>query len=242
MSQYSLSSEPLLQNTIIIRVRQRWSPPEIDLDQPRAAAQIRNEVVDVFEGQVWSRRLRVSARLRIRKRAPERLRAATFDVRRFATAEGSADARPECCDEHLRVEHDLKHATSAQAIPRHFGQHGRGRPISFQLRSLVRGGPGSRGPRKLVESPLALTRFGEAFQAGFPGHHHARCPTIQCTWITFFAIAYCTNWALLWIPNLRMRLNLCASIVLTLKLKSIAISLTDLPSASILRHLAFGGN
>src|SRR5712692_7541396 len=50
----------------------------------------------------------------------------------------------------------------------------------------------------------------------------------------FFWTAYCTRFALLWISSLRMRLNLCASTVFTLRFRSPAISFTELPSASIL--------
>src|ERR1035438_10347146 len=48
-------------------------------------------------------------------------------------------------------------------------------------------------------------------------------------------MAYCTSCALLWISSLRIKLNLWASTVFTLSSKQLAISLTDLPSASIFR-------
>src|ERR1700690_1107773 len=51
----------------------------------------------------------------------------------------------------------------------------------------------------------------------------------------FFWMAYCTNCALLWMSSLRIRLNLCASTVFTLRLRSQAISFTELPSASSFR-------
>src|SRR6266852_5182703 len=51
-------------------------------------------------------------------------------------------------------------------------------------------------------------------------------------WMIFFWIAYCTSCALLWISNLRIRLNLCASTVFTLKFRLPAISFTEFPSAS----------
>src|SRR5947208_1346382 len=53
-------------------------------------------------------------------------------------------------------------------------------------------------------------------------------------WMIFFWIAYCTSCALLWISNLRIRLNLCASTVFTLRFSPPAISLTELPSARTL--------
>jgi hypothetical protein len=48
----------------------------------------------------------------------------------------------------------------------------------------------------------------------------------------FFWMAYCTSCAWLWMSSLRIRLNLRASTVFTLRTNAAAIYFTNLPSAA----------
>ena len=84
--------------------------------------------------------------------------------------------------------------------------------------------------------PILLTRMGDADRAPQPNwlilmglsigacvsaltHVDARTQTVtgSMSRMIFFWMAYCTSCALLWMSSLRIRLNLCASTVLTLR-------------------------
>ena len=62
--------------------------------------------------------------------------------------------------------------------------------------------------------------------------------TAPCSRMIFFWMAYCTSCALLWMSSLRIRLNLCASTVLTLRSNPVAISFDGLALRQHLEDLA----